>query len=213
LIVSGLLGFLAFKLPLPVVAALPVAASAPQIIENAADVLPAVQPAQGLPGGLAALFTPEVQSWGGQITQWAQEHDLDPNLVATVMQIESCGDPQAVSRSGAMGLFQVMPFHFTAGEDTFAPANNAARGIAYLKKSLEAHGGDVRLALAGYNAGITGSRRPESQWPAETARYVHWGYGIYQDALNGLPASERLTEWLNAGGAGLCADARSRLGQ
>src|SRR5450759_1540101 len=55
---------------------------------------------------ISPIFTPEVQFWAGRIQSWASAAGLDPNLAATVMQIESCGDPLALSRSGAMGLFQ-----------------------------------------------------------------------------------------------------------
>jgi soluble lytic murein transglycosylase-like protein len=43
------------------------------------------------------------------ITRYAAEHEIDPNLVAAVMLLESGGDPLAYSRSGAVGLLQVMP--------------------------------------------------------------------------------------------------------
>jgi soluble lytic murein transglycosylase-like protein len=64
------------------------------------------------------------------------------------MQIESCGDPRARSRAGAMGLFQVMPYHFAGGDDPYNPDTNAVRGLAYLKRSLDTANGDPRLALA-----------------------------------------------------------------
>lgn len=161
---------------------------------------------------LAAFFSPAVRHWESEILSWSKEWDLDPNLVATVMQIESCGDPQARSSAGAMGLFQVMPFHFAAGEDTYDPAVNAWRGLSYLQRSLQSHNNDARLAFAGYNGGIGGSQRPESQWPAETVRYTYWGDGIYSDALEGRSNSTRLEEWYSAGGASLCVQASQRLG-
>lgn len=159
---------------------------------------------------IAAIFAPEVRRWEDEIVAWSNEWGLDPNLVATVMQIESCGDPRAVSSAGAMGLFQVMPFHFSGGEDPYIPGTNAYRGLAYLRSALDARGGDVRLAFAGYNGGINGAKRPESTWPAETIRYVYWGTGIYADARQGKGQSERLDEWLGRGGASLCAQAASR---
>jgi len=161
---------------------------------------------------LAPLFTPEVQFWSGRILAWAAETDLEPNLVATVMQIESCGDPRARSRAGALGLFQVMPYHFDGADDPYDPETNARRGLAYLKRSLEKAVGDSRLALAGYNGGISVIGRAEFTWAAETIRYAYWGSGIYQDALNGAAESPRLQEWLSAGGASLCTKARQRLG-
>lgn len=159
---------------------------------------------------IAALFTPEVQRWEKEIVSWSNAWGLDPNLVATVMQIESCGDPKAVSGAGAMGLFQVMPFHFNGTEDPYKPGTNAYRGLAFLRKTLDTRGGDSRLALAGYNGGIAGTQGPENTWPSETIRYVYWGTGIYADAANGKGQSDRLNEWLGRGGASLCAQAANR---
>ena len=163
-------------------------------------------------GEIAPFFTPEVQYWGGNIATWSEQTGIDPNLIATVIQIESCGDPQARSSAGAMGLFQVMPFHFESGEDPYKPAVNARRGLDYLRRALEARDGIVRFAFASYNGGITGAKRPESQWASETQRYVYWGTGIYEDAIQGETTSDRLDEWLARGGSSLCNQAAQRLG-
>ncbi|MBI3739750.1 MAG: transglycosylase SLT domain-containing protein [Chloroflexi bacterium] len=161
---------------------------------------------------LSPIFTPEVQYWSSSITRWAAVSSLDPNLVAVIMQIESCGNPFARSGAGAMGLFQVMPYHFFISDDPYAPDTNAARGLSYLQRSLAASNNDVRLALAGYNGGISVISRGEWSWPAETIRYAYWGSGIYSDALSGAAESARLNEWLAAGGASLCSQARQKLG-
>lgn len=161
------------------------------------------------PGGIAPLFTPEVQAWEDQILVWSEKHALDPNLVATVMQIESCGYARAQSHAGAMGLFQVMPYHFQEGENPYHPVTNARRGLGYLRQSLQV-GGSIRLALAGYNGGITGAQRPVESWPEETRRYIYWGLSIYQDARDGLDHSPRLEEWLASGGASLCKLAKNQ---
>jgi soluble lytic murein transglycosylase-like protein len=163
-------------------------------------------------GSLSPIFTPEIQHWAASIETWASAANVDPNLAATVMQIESCGDPLARSRSGAMGLFQVMPFHFYSSDNPYNPDTNAARGLDYLRRSLETSFGDARLAFAGYNGGIGVISRGEFSWAAETVRYVYWGSGIYTDAVSGAGSSPRLEEWLNAGGASLCRQAHERLG-
>lgn len=160
---------------------------------------------------LSPIFTPEVQFWSASIARWAAASSLDPNLVAVIMQIESCGNPFAVSRAGAIGLFQVMPYHFFITDDPYAPDANAARGLNYLQRSLAASNNDVRLALAGYNGGISVIARGEWTWPPETVRYAYWGSGIYADAISGAAESTRLDEWLAAGGAGLCAQASQKL--
>jgi soluble lytic murein transglycosylase-like protein len=129
-----------------------------------------------------------------------------------VMQIESCGDPQARSSAGAMGLFQVMPFHFFVSDNPYDPDTNAKRGLDYLRRSLERASANARLAFAGYNGGISVISRGEWTWPSETQRYAYWGSGIYSDALNNANESLRLNEWLVAGGASLCRRAHQRLG-
>ena len=175
------------------------------------SALPIVQPTTPAIG-LSPIFTREVQHWGNDILRWAGAASLDPNLVATVMQIESCGDPRALSRSGAMGLFQVMPYHFHFGENGFDPETNALRGVNYLAQSLQTANGDGRLALAGYNGGIGVIARGEWTWHAETQRYVKYGAPIYGDARSGVSSSPALNEWYQLYGAGLCRQAANRLG-
>lgn len=170
----------------------------------------AAPPAVG--GGIAPLFTAEVQHWAPQIVAWATAAGIDPNMAATVMQIESCGDPNAVSGSGAQGLFQVMPFHFSPGEVMQDPDTNAFRGMAYLALGMEQTGGDTSRTFAGYNGGHGTAARSWDTWPAETQRYYVWSTGIYEDAVAGSASSETLDQWLAAGGAGLCRQAAERLG-
>lgn len=163
-------------------------------------------------GGIAPLFTPEIQHWAPQIVAWSAAAGVDPNMAATVMQIESCGDPNAVSIAGAQGLFQVMPFHFDAGEDMQDPDTNARRGLSYLALGMQQTGGDTSLTFAGYNGGHGTATRSWDTWPAEMQRYYTWATGIYGDAANGSSTSDTLNQWLAAGGAGLCRQAAQRIG-
>jgi soluble lytic murein transglycosylase-like protein len=162
--------------------------------------------------GISPIFTRQVQYWSKDIVRWANAASLDPNLLAVVMQIESCGDPRALSHAGAAGLFQVMPFHFKLGENPFNPDTNALRGTSYLSRSLQAANGNARLALAGYNGGIGVITRGEWSWSAETNRYVRFGGPIYEDARSGAATSATLEEWYGKYGASLCRQASSRLG-
>ncbi len=161
---------------------------------------------------ISPIFTPEVQVWAADIGRWAAEFGLDPNLAATIMQIESCGDPTAVSPAGAQGLFQVMPFHFTAGEAMQDPDTNARRGLAYLVERLAQTGGDTRQSFAGYNGGHVAAVASEEAWLPETRAYVRWAAGIYGEVQAGGEVSETLTRWLAAGGSHLCAQATAVLG-
>jgi soluble lytic murein transglycosylase-like protein len=162
--------------------------------------------------GISPIFTKEVQYWSADIKRWAAASALDPNLVAVILQIESCGNPSARSSAGAMGLFQVMPFHFHFGENPYNPETNALRGLDYLARSLQTANGDARLALAGYNGGIGVISRYEWAWPAETQRYIYYGAPIYADARSGKTSSPMLDEWYRKYGAGLCRDASQKLG-
>jgi soluble lytic murein transglycosylase-like protein len=204
LLIIGFVAFVALKSPLTP-SALPVNHST-LVLQSAA------QNAASASNGISPIFTKEIQHWGNDIVRWANAAGVDPNLAATIMQIESCGDPRATSRSGATSLFQVMPFHFKLGENPYDPEINASRGMNYLSRSLQAGGGNARLALAGYNGGIGVISRSEWAWPSETKRYVLYGSPIYEDARNGATSSASLTEWYQKYGAGLCRQAAQRLG-
>ncbi len=171
-----------------------------------------VIPLPGGSGAIAPLFTPEVDYWGDHLRRWGEQYNLDPNLLATVMQIESCGFWSVSSSAGAQGLFQVMPFHFTAGENQIDPDTNAMRGANFLNDCLGWANGDPGLAMACYNGGPGVLQRPFANWPAETQRYYNWGRLIYQDAQQNLSTSATLDQWLNAGGSHLCTRASTALG-
>jgi soluble lytic murein transglycosylase-like protein len=156
---------------------------------------------------LSSAFTPEVQYWEPLIRAWAAVYQVDPNLVATVIQIESCGDPNVSSSAGAQGLFQVMPFHFEQGEDMLDVQTNAKRGMDYLIGSLDRSDGHAGLALAGYNGGHGVIGLGWAGWAAETQRYYYWGSRIYAEAVSGMSSSPTLQEWLEFGGRALCTRA------
>ena len=161
---------------------------------------------------LAPLFTPEVQYWKDQSLRWSLATGLNPNLIATVIQIESCGNPHIVSPAGAQGLFQVMPFFFKPGEDPKDPDTNAQHGLYILKEDLALAHGDVGLALASYNGGPKILRKAWRYWMHETHLYYQWGSGIYGDASVGASRSSTLDYWLNvSNGDGLCQMAHREL--
>ena len=89
------------------------------------------------------------------IDENARRESLEPGLLREVMRKESGFRPCAVSRSGALGLMQLMPA--TAGQyhvtDAFDPKQNTAAGARFLKSLLTRYGGDTGLALGAYNAG------------------------------------------------------------
>ena len=104
-----------------------------------------------------------------------KDHNIDEDLLASVVRAESGGQVRAVSRAGARGLMQLMPG--TADElgvaDAFRPDQNIAGGTAYLDQLLERYHDNVALALAAYNAGPAAVDRYHGIPPyRETRAYV-----------------------------------------
>ncbi|HYV85184.1 MAG TPA: lytic transglycosylase domain-containing protein [Patescibacteria group bacterium] len=105
----------------------------------------------------------------------ARRHGVDEALVHAVIQVESRYDPFAVSPRGAMGLMQLMPRTAERFEVTnaFDPVQNVDGGVRYLKELLARYSGQVRLALAAYNAGEEAVERHGGIPPyRETIDYV-----------------------------------------
>lgn len=152
----------------------------------------------------AKYFSPEVERWAPDIRRWAAATSLPPDLIAIVMQVESCGDPLARSSAGAMGIFQVMPFHFGSHDNPYDPETNAQRGLAYLAKGYERSQGRIDLTLAGYNGGHSVIDLDPHLWPEETQSYVVWGAGLWEDIQSQRHPSPTLDNWLKSGGIRLC---------
>ena len=95
---------------------------------------------------------PKVDSY---IVNSSARHGVDPVLIYSIMHRESAFKKMAVSYKGARGLMQLMPA--TAARfgvrNIFDPAQNIEAGTRYMRWLLNRFGGDVGLALAGYNAG------------------------------------------------------------
>jgi soluble lytic murein transglycosylase-like protein len=108
------------------------------------------------------------------------EHNLDVDLLASLVKAESGGNTRAVSRAGARGLMQLMPG--TAAElgveDSFKPGQNVRGGSAYLDVLLIRYHDKLALALAAYNAGPAAVDKyhgipPYHETRAYVARVIH----------------------------------------
>jgi soluble lytic murein transglycosylase-like protein len=103
------------------------------------------------------------------------QYSIDPALIKAIIHTESSFNPAAVSRTGAMGLMQLMPStaREMGVEDCFDPQHNINGGTRYLKRLLRLFDNDRELALAAYNAGIGNVREYGGVPPfQETRRYV-----------------------------------------
>lgn len=89
------------------------------------------------------------------IIQTASHYQIDPALIKAIIMAESGYNTKAVSKSGAKGLMQLMPqtAQSLGVEDIFNPHQNITGGVQYFKHLVNRFNGDVKLALAAYNAG------------------------------------------------------------
>jgi soluble lytic murein transglycosylase-like protein len=108
------------------------------------------------------------------IQEISGKFDIDSALVKAIITVESNSDPNAVSRKGAQGLMQLMPSisKKLKVDKPFDPRENIIGGVKYIK-GLMASYGDLRLALAAYNAGPGAVKKHEGIPPyRETINYV-----------------------------------------
>ncbi len=125
------------------------------------------------------------KNYDDHINKTAKWYGIDPYLVKAVIKVESNFNGNAVSPKGAIGVMQLMPG--TARDqgvyNPFDPSDNIKGGVRYLKKLIEMFNGDLRLALAGYNAGENAVIKYGYTIPpySETVNYVdkvlvHYNY-------------------------------------
>lgn len=132
------------------------------------------------------------------ISAAAKKVKLRPELLHAVVQVESGYNPTAVSKAGATGLMQLMPgtaerFGVANAKD---PEQNIDGGARYLRELLELFSFDLKLALAGYNAGENAVIKYGNTIPPypETQRYVKKVLKVYmqrriETATQGMTAS------------------------
>jgi soluble lytic murein transglycosylase-like protein len=114
------------------------------------------------------------------LAEAGRRHNLDADLLASVVKAESGGNARAVSRAGARGLMQLMPS--TAADlgvdNSFRPGENVRGGSTYLDGLLIRYHENLALALAAYNAGPAAVDRyhgipPYYETRAYVARVIH----------------------------------------
>jgi hypothetical protein len=113
--------------------------------------------------------------YGRLIDEMAERYQVPAKLIAAVIKAESNFNPRAISRKGARGLMQLMPA--TAAQlgvrNVFDARDNVDGGVRHLRYLIGQYSGDVRLALAAYNAGAVAVDRVRGVPPyPETQSYV-----------------------------------------
>jgi hypothetical protein len=151
------------------------------------EIVPESEPAPDLPGSVEIGFreshpVPETP-YGKLIYDTAKRHQVNPGLVAAMVETESAFDPYAVSPKGASGLLQLMPatakrFGLDRAE-LFDPTRNLDAGVRYLKWLSQRFEGNLPHILAGYNAGEATVDRYEGVPPfRETRNYIRRIYDL-----------------------------------
>ena len=161
-------------------------------------------------GVLYVFNVPAAASWAGianaqygaLIDEMAERYQVPATLVAAVIRAESNFNPRAISSKGARGLMQLMPG--TAARlgvrDVFDPRENVQGGVRYLRDLITQYAGDVRLAVAAYNAGPEPVTRLRAVPPyPETQSYVTRVMRLFQSPQ--LLAAERGDVRQSRGGA------------
>lgn len=118
------------------------------------------------------------------ILEASKRYQVDPLLVKAMIEVESGFNPNAVSHVGAQGLMQLMPSTAKSlgVKDSFNPEHNIDGGVKYLKKLLDRFNGDIRLALAAYNAGSRKVRKYRGVPPfSETKNYIEKVFKLHTD--------------------------------
>ena len=147
----------------------------PELLLPSVAVVASARQLGATKGGDAALQS-RAREYNRLIHGIAQEAEVPVHLLHAVIAVESAYVANAVSAKGAQGLMQLMPA--TAKRfgvnDPFDPVDNVRGGARYLRWLLDRFGGDLSLALAGYNAGEDAVVRAGYRIPpyAETQRYV-----------------------------------------
>ena len=118
------------------------------------------------------------------VTRYAKEYRLSPALLMAVMKAESGFNPTVISKAGAVGLMQLIPETAIRHgvKNLYDTRDNIAGGARHLRYLLDRFHGNVRLALAAYNAGERKVKRYRQIPPfKETRTYVNKVMGFYRD--------------------------------
>lgn len=122
------------------------------------------------------------------IKEYSQKYGLDSDFVKAVVKQESGFNEKATSKCGAMGLMQLMPGTAKAlnVNDPYNARDNIEGGVKYLKGLMDRFGGDMKLALAAYNAGPNAVKKYNGIPPYnETQNYVKNIMSMYQRIQSG----------------------------
>ena len=128
------------------------------------------------------------------ILEASERYNVDSAIIRAIIMAESSYNLNAISKKGAEGLMQLMPN--TARDlgvtDSFNPTQNIHAGVRYFKKLLKRFKGDVRIALAAYNAGSRRVREYNGIPPFKATQYYINKVLYYQRHYQKQPAGDTI---------------------
>lgn len=141
-------------------------------------------------GGFQSIFQSKIQSGSESMDaifeEAAAKYNISVDLIKAVAKAESNFNPNAVSKSGAIGVMQLMPAtaRSLGVTDPYDARQNIMGGAKYLKENLDRFNGNVNFALAAYNAGPNSVQKYGGVPPySETQNYVK----VVNSYLGGAP--------------------------
>jgi len=142
------------------------------------------KPHQPSPSDPAALFkkNPSRRGYTDIVRRAAKRHQVDPRLIAAIIQVESGGDRRIVSPRGAKGLMQLMPAVCKKYRvrDPFDMEQNVGAGTAHLASLLTFFDGDTALALAAYHGGVQRVIKNNGVPPGPSQKFVRKIFDRYE---------------------------------
>jgi hypothetical protein len=157
---------------------------------------------------------PSVRYWGNEILAAAATHQVDPQLMAIIVTLESGGWPEALSRAEAQGLMQIWPptgrslasvLGIAEGQyDLFDPATNTNFGALKLRQLLDRYqpAGEttpsdytVQMVATGYNGGEGRANNLLAGLPIPHETSVYSGYAVEMWQQRHLPTSPAFERW------------------
>lgn len=149
--------------------------------DAAQDAAPKALRAAGAKGTTEALPIAD-KPLADLVREASAKFGVDPKLVSAVAEVESGGNQNAVSGAGAVGVMQLMPETAAGlGVNPYDERENVEGGAKYIKEMLDTFGGDVKKAVAAYNAGPQAVKDYGGVPPyRETQNYVNKVLDIYQ---------------------------------
>jgi soluble lytic murein transglycosylase-like protein len=159
---------------------------------------PVIQATYSLPDPLT-----QTVPWYQHLTEAARAYGVDVHLLQALVQVESNFDPSVVSRSGAIGLMQIMPAtaagfiglqgtRQSLAQQLKDPAINVHAGALYLRSLMDTFSHRLDLTLAAYNAGAGNVRKAGNRVPpnGETPQFVKKVTALYASLKAAAVAAE-----------------------